>query len=167
VVASDLLSGEKVAFSEGNLRDNVTTSASIPLVFEPVDDGERTLVDGGVTSNVPVLPARQAGAESMVVLDPGYPCALDAVPRDLIGLSLHIATLMIRHQSPGALHFLADDAPVVYIPPPCPIDVAHHEFHRTDELIGSGYRAATDFLGDLQVDGAGIYGHPHFHGPAA
>jgi hypothetical protein len=45
--------------------------------------------------------------------------------------------------------------------------VAPHEFHRTDELFGAGYRTATNLLEELQVDGPGIYGHPHFHGPAA
>jgi NTE family protein len=167
VIASDLVSGEKVPLSEGDLRRNVTTSASIPFVFEPVDDGERSLVDGGVTSNVPVLPARQAGANSLIVLDPGYPCALDTVPSDLLGFSLHIVTLMIRHQSHGALHFLADDSPIVYIPPPCPVDVAPHEFDRTDDLIEAGYHRAVEFLRGLTIDGPGVYGHPHFHGDEA
>lgn len=163
VVASDVLSGQKVSMTEGDLRKNVATSASIPFIFEPVEDGDRTLVDGGVTSNVPVLPARQVGAESLIVLDPGYPCALESVPTDLLGFSLHIVTLMIRHQSHGALYFLADDCQIVYIPPPCPVEVAPHEFHRTGELIEAGYRHATDFLRDLRLDGPGVYGHPHFH----
>lgn len=163
-VASDLVNGEKVSLDEGDLRTHVTISASIPFIFEPVEHEGRTLVDGGVTANVPVLPARQAGANSMVVLDPGYPCALDDIATDLLGFSLHIVTLMIRHQSYGVLHFLSDDCPVVYIPPPCPIDVAPHEFDRAGELIDAGYRHASEFLEDLSVDGPGIYGHPHFHG---
>ncbi len=167
VVASDLVSGDKVLLSDGDLRKNVVTSASIPFVFEPATDDGRMLVDGGVTSNVPVVPARQSGAKSLIVLDPGYPCALDQVPDDLLGFSMHILTLMIRHQSYGALHFLAEDSPIVYLPPPCPVDVPPHEFHRTDELIEAGYNHAVEFLDGLSIDGPGIYGHPHYHGEAA
>ncbi len=166
VAASDLLSGEKVPLASGDLRANVVASASIPLVFEPVEIDGRTLIDGGVTSNVPVLPARKLGANSMIVLDPGYPCSLDHVPSELVGAALHLVTLMIRHQSHGVLHFLADDCRVVYIPPPCPIDVAPHDFSHSEELVESGYRQASDFLGDLEIGGPGIYGHPHFHDEA-
>jgi NTE family protein len=167
VLASDMLSGEKVLLSDGDLRKHVMISASIPLVFEPFDYDGRTLSDGGVVSNVPVLPARQLGARSMIVLDPGYPCALDRLPRDLLGVVLHIITLMIRHQSYGALHFLADDTQVVYLPPPCPLDVAPHDFSRSAELFDAGYRTAENFLDAFATDGVGVYGHPHFHGEPA
>lgn len=166
VVASDLLSGEKVPLKEGDVRQHVVASASIPLVFEPVEIDGRTLIDGGVTSNVPVLPARKLGAHSMIVLDPGYPCSLDQVPSEIVGAALHLVTLMIRHQSHGVLHFLADDCRVVYIPPPCPLDVPPHDFSRSDELAESGYRQAKDFFSDLEIEGPGIYGHPHFHDEA-
>jgi NTE family protein len=164
LIASDILTGEKILLSEGDLRTHMVTSASIPGVFPPVELGERVLVDGGVVANVPVLPARHLGAKSLVVLDPGYPCALEEAPTSRLGYALHIVTLMIRHQSFGVLHFLEEESVVVYVPPPCPIKVAPHNFSATDELIEQGYSGAVDFLSDLDVDGNGIYGHPHFHG---
>lgn len=164
VLASDLVSGEKVLLGDGDLRRHVEISASIPFIFEPIEYEGRTLVDGGVTSNVPILPATQLGANSMIVLDPGYPCALKSAPMDLLGFSLHIVTLMIRHQSHGALHFLEDESQVVYLPPPCPLEVPPHDFSQTDDLIRNGREQAEAFLKELRVDGPGIYGHPHFHG---
>jgi NTE family protein len=166
VMASDLVTGEKVTLAEGDLRRHVQISASIPFIFEPIEHEGRILVDGGVTSNVPVVPATQLGARSLIVLDPGYPCALDSAPADLLGFSLHIVTLMIRHQSHGALHFLEDESQVVYLPPPCPVDVPPHDFSQTSHLIEKGHERAEAFLNDLDVDGAGVYGHPHFHGSA-
>ncbi|MFP4599219.1 MAG: patatin-like phospholipase family protein [Persicimonas sp.] len=163
VVGSDVLTGEKVMFSEGNLREHVVISSSIPIIFEPVEYDGRTLVDGGVVSNVPVLPARKLGAESMIVLDPGYPCALTEVPKDLLGFSLHLIITMMRHQSYGVLHFLAQDSQIVYVPPPCPLDVAPHDFSRTEELLATAHRSSLDFLEPLELDGPGVYGHPHFH----
>lgn len=163
VMASDVLSGEKILLNEGNLREHVVISSSIPLIFEPVDHHGRTLVDGGVVANVPVLPASQLGAKSMIVLDPGYPCALKSIPADLLGFSLHLVTMMIRQQAHGALHFMADDSQVVYLPPPCPLAVSPHDFSRTDELVDAGYQNSVDFLKTLSISGPGIYGHAHFH----
>lgn len=167
VLATDVLHGEKVPLSQGNLREHVMISASIPFVFEPVEHDGRTLVDGGVVSNVPVLPALELGARSMIVLDPGYPCALDHLPSELLGFVMQITGLMIRHQAYGALHFLADDAQVIYVPPPCPISVAPHDFSRSAELFEAGYDASVEFFDDLVVEAPGVYGHPHFHDKSA
>ncbi len=73
VVASDLATGSAVAFRNGDLRRHVLASASIPGVFPPVRVDGQTFVDGGVSSHVPLLPARDLGARTMVVLDTGFP----------------------------------------------------------------------------------------------
>ncbi|HEY6911607.1 MAG TPA: patatin-like phospholipase family protein [Myxococcales bacterium] len=73
VIASDLATGSAVAFREGDLRRHVLASASIPGVFPPVTAEGRTFVDGGVSSHVPLLPARDLGAKTMVVFDTGFP----------------------------------------------------------------------------------------------
>ena len=166
VVATDLLQGDKVVFEEGDLHEHVLASTAIPGVFSPVEVDGRALVDGGVVANVPVLPARALGAESMVVLDPGYPCDLDEAPSGALGYAMYIVTLMLRHQSHGALHFLGDDTTVLYPPPPCPLSVAPHRFDDTDALIDKGYETARLFFEDLTVDEVGVYGHPHFHPPS-
>jgi NTE family protein len=73
VIASDLATGSAVAFREGDLRRHVLASASIPGVFPPVTAEGRTFIDGGVSSHVPLLPARDLGAKTMVVFDTGFP----------------------------------------------------------------------------------------------
>jgi len=73
VVASDLASGEAVALKEGDLRRNLLASTAIPGVFPPVTIDGKTLVDGGVAAHAPLMPAKELGAASMVVLDTGYP----------------------------------------------------------------------------------------------
>ena len=52
---------------------HVLASAAIPGVFPPVAVDGRTFIDGGVSSHVPLLPARDLGAKTMVVLDTGFP----------------------------------------------------------------------------------------------
>jgi NTE family protein len=56
VAATDLVKGESVIFSKGNLFEAVIASASIPVVFEPVKNGGKLLVDGGILNNFPVEP---------------------------------------------------------------------------------------------------------------
>jgi len=73
VVTTDLCMGRAVVLRDGDLRRNVLASAAIPGVFPPVTHGEQTLVDGGIVAHVPLLPAKELGARTAVVLDAGFP----------------------------------------------------------------------------------------------
>jgi len=52
--ASDLNSGETVVYEDGDLITAIVQSCSIPGIIEPTIKGEKILVDGGVTSPIPV-----------------------------------------------------------------------------------------------------------------
>ena len=69
VVASDLNSGELVPFGSGDLVKAVRASCSIPFVFVPCEHQGRVLVDGGVVNPVPVVVARDLGAEIVIAVD--------------------------------------------------------------------------------------------------
>ena len=56
------MSGEQVVLREGNLAKAVCASAAVPGVFVPVEIGSRTLVDGGITENVPISLLDEMGA---------------------------------------------------------------------------------------------------------
>lgn len=58
VNATDILLGEAVYFSEGDLIKPIIASASYPAIFEPVQINGRTLLDGGITNNFPVEPLK-------------------------------------------------------------------------------------------------------------
>jgi len=74
-VATDLLRGEAVEFSRGELLPAVRASISIPGLFTPVYRDGLVLVDGGVVNPLPVDVARAMGAEVVVAVDlnPGAP----------------------------------------------------------------------------------------------
>lgn len=67
-VATDLVSGEKIIFTEGNVARAVRASATLPGVFEPVNFRHRLLVDGGLVDNIPVDVAKNLGADIVIVL---------------------------------------------------------------------------------------------------
>lgn len=68
-VATDLQSGEMVAFQRGNAGMAVRASSSVPGVFQPVTINGREYVDGGLTSPVPVKVARSLGADIVIAVD--------------------------------------------------------------------------------------------------
>lgn len=56
VNATDILQGETVFFSSGELIKPIIASSSYPAIFEPVIINGRTLLDGGITNNFPFEP---------------------------------------------------------------------------------------------------------------
>ncbi|WML43592.1 patatin-like phospholipase family protein [Neobacillus sp. PS3-40] len=69
VVATDLLTGEKIVFNNGPIAEAVRASISIPGIFIPEKYDGRLLVDGGVCDRVPVSVAREMGADIVIAID--------------------------------------------------------------------------------------------------
>lgn len=69
IVATDLHNGKGVLFQRGDIATAVRASSAVPALFQPVHIGGRDYVDGGLVSPVPVLYARQMGAELIIAVD--------------------------------------------------------------------------------------------------
>ncbi|MED4203336.1 patatin-like phospholipase family protein [Neobacillus mesonae] len=69
IVATDLLTGDKVIFTKGSAAEAVRASISIPGIFVPVKYNGRLLVDGGVTDRVPISVAKEMGADIVIAVD--------------------------------------------------------------------------------------------------
>ncbi|MFX3622472.1 MAG: patatin-like phospholipase family protein [Ectobacillus sp.] len=69
VVATDILTGEKVVFTEGPISDAVRASISIPGIFVPEKINGHLLVDGGVIDRIPVSVVRSLGADLVIAVD--------------------------------------------------------------------------------------------------
>lgn len=68
VVATEVDTGQKEVFTQGNLRDAVRASCSFPGVFPPMLLEGRRFYDGGVSEVIPVRPARDMAGETGIVL---------------------------------------------------------------------------------------------------
>lgn len=69
IVATNIRTGKKAVFTQGNLAKIVAASAAIPGLFIPVEiDGEE-YVDGGLSENVPVSALKQFGVMASVAVD--------------------------------------------------------------------------------------------------
>ncbi|GLP96606.1 patatin-like phospholipase RssA [Paraferrimonas sedimenticola] len=68
-VAADLYSGREIWFDQGDLRQAVRASCSMPGVLAPVQLNGRWLVDGAVVNPVPVSTCRAMGADVVIAVD--------------------------------------------------------------------------------------------------
>ena len=83
IVATDLLKGESVHFTEGEIGPALRASCAYPGLFLPVEYQGHFLVDGFLTEQVPAPAARELGADMVISvhLEPGL---LDSKPRNTI-----------------------------------------------------------------------------------
>ncbi len=95
VVTVDLISGDEVIFTKGNLAKTVAGSCCFPGVFNPVEYEHMHLIDGGLQNNIP--------SDVLSLFDCDYVIAVDANPyrgggttslklMDVLGASLGIGT---------------------------------------------------------------------------
>lgn len=72
-VATDLVTGKAVIFDEGELANVMRASMSVPGAVAPAEFGGMILVDGMLTSNLPVETARAMGADIVIAVNVGTP----------------------------------------------------------------------------------------------
>lgn len=59
VTTTDISKGKVKVYKKGQLIKPVLASCAIPVVFEPIKIGKRTLVDGGILDNLPTDPLKK------------------------------------------------------------------------------------------------------------
>jgi NTE family protein len=104
-IATDLRTGQKVVLDHGSLPQAIRASMALPGLFAPADVDGRTLVDGGIVSNLPIETARDMGANVVIAVDIGSPLRpLDAlaspadVMQQMIGILIHQNVTRQREQ---------------------------------------------------------------------
>ena len=72
-VGTDLATGRWIMLSHGGLARAVRATIGLPLVFQPVAFDGHLLVDGGMSANLPLDLAREAGATRLLAIDVAVP----------------------------------------------------------------------------------------------
>ncbi len=143
VVATDLISGERVIFREGPIDTAVRASISIPGIFEPVEHEGKLLVDGAVVDRVPISVVRGMGADIVLAVDVG-PAELNREVRTIFDVISQTLDIMERETSKHR-----GIQPDVLIRP----DVGNHgitQFERADWLINQGEESARTMVSQIQ-----------------
>lgn len=160
VVTTEIDSAEAHLFRSGPLLPPLLASAAIPGIYPPVEHDGKLLYDGGLVANVPMRQALDMGAKSLVVLDCAFPGQIPSPPQTFAEVLMYTAMVSMRNQAVLEAPAAALDAPVVYLPGPAPVRLSPLDFRHTAPLTESAYRAASEYLGTLVVQGPGLYGGP-------
>lgn len=136
VAATDIVTGEPVIFTSGNLVDPVRASCAYPGMFLPVNINGRLLVDGLLAHAVPAVPLRQMGADKVIAVHLSAHWVKKPGPRhvfDIIGQCFSIA----QDRMCGPWKAVSDA-----ILEPAIGDFSYDDFARAPELIRAGEEAA-------------------------
>lgn len=68
-VVTDLVTGRRVVLHSGDLTEAMRASATVPLLFSPVEKDSMLLMDGGLVSNIPVDVARESGVDLVIAVN--------------------------------------------------------------------------------------------------
>jgi NTE family protein len=150
VVATDLQSGNPVVLSEGELLPALLASTALPGIFPPVRLGDRVLVDGGTSADVPVLQAEALGATEIWVLPTSGAERNAAEPKGALEVLLRSIGIVLGHVTRDHLAQLHDDTVVHVLPAPAVEDASILDFRRTEELITEGRALADRYLRDYE-----------------
>ena len=94
IAATDIITGDAVVFTKGDLVDPVRASCAYPGMFQPVRIGGQLLVDGLLAHSVPAAPLRDMGAERVISVHLAAHWVKPGGPRhvfDVIGQCFSIA----------------------------------------------------------------------------
>ncbi len=68
-IATDIIEGTEIVFTQGDLFEAIRASVSIPTVFQPHKMAGRYLVDGGLLNPLPVNRVARTAADILTVID--------------------------------------------------------------------------------------------------
>jgi len=134
VVATDLIEGTSVYFTEGEIAPALRASCAYPGLFLPIEYHNRILVDGFLTETVPAPGVRKMGADIVISvhLEPGL---LDSKPRntiEVISRSFSIIQMAATQSWRSATDILIE--PNVH-------HILWDEFVKTPQLVAAGEEA--------------------------
>lgn len=143
IVATDLLRGESVYFTEGELGRPLRASCAFPGLFIPVEYDGKVLVDGFLTEVVPTEALRKMGAEVVIAvhLDPGL---LLEKPRNTIEIIGRAFSVIQEQTQPRWMRY-AD-----IILEPNVKNILWDGFQKTPQLVAAGEEAARLALPEIR-----------------
>jgi NTE family protein len=142
-VATDLQTGERIVFREGEVAFAARASATFPGMFKPVEFRHRFLVDGGLVSNIPTDLLVRMGADIIVAVDVTADIAR-AQPKSV----LNVLTQAIYIQSERMAQDELTRAQVIIRPKLG--DIGAMDLTRSDECIEAGIVAGRAAVPDIK-----------------
>jgi len=143
-VATDLNTGERVLLKDGSVAFAARASSNIPGLFEPVEYRQRYLVDGGISTNIPVKVAKTYNPDIIIAV----PVSADITKNstDNVYMTL-MQAIYIQGQSMD--HEELQNADVIIRPDVG--DVSAIDLESAHHTVDEGFYAAQKALKDIKM----------------
>ncbi|MDP5009062.1 MAG: patatin-like phospholipase family protein, partial [Glaciimonas sp.] len=147
-VATDLSTGEEVILTHGSLPRAIRASMAVPGLFAPFDLNNRTLVDGGLVSNLPVQLVREMGADIIIAVNISSPLQNAADIDSPAAVAQQMITILLR-QNVRAQKALLKESDILIEPDLGNMSIT--DFARGKEGIQAGEDAAQQMRDKLRT----------------
>ncbi|GHA75969.1 patatin [Formosimonas limnophila] len=150
LIATDIVTGQRVAYRNGDLTTVMRATMSVPGLIAPVKYNGRTLVDGGLVDNVPIREVKEMCHPDVVIaVNVGSPLLkeeeIESSPLSVTAQTLNLLTEQNVTQSLAMLNRQQD----IYIQPNLD-GITAADFERNQETIKRGYDSANQIEAQLK-----------------
>ena len=145
VVATDLVTGQRVVIEDGSIAEAVRASISLPGIFVPVMKDGMVLVDGAVIDRLPVEVAHLKGADLVIAVDVTYGPGSKTVINNTIDVILNSLDIMGKH------HFDTVMPQADILIQPAVGHINPKEFDKSREIMDQGRTAAEKKIAEIKI----------------
>jgi NTE family protein len=138
-VATDMVSGEMVVLSGGDLSVAMRASMAVPGAFSPVIMGDQVLSDGGMVRNLPVDIARELCADVVIAVWLSSPAPVATDLKSALSLISRSMDVMIKGNERAQIETLTDVDIGIDVPMG---DIGTSDFQLIAEAVKLGRTAA-------------------------
>jgi len=98
-VASDIATAKMVVLDSGSINEAMKASAAVPGIVAAVEIDGKTLVDGGITNNMPIDVIKAMGADIVIAIDIGSPLAEQSELTSTVSVLNQLSTILTNNTS--------------------------------------------------------------------
>jgi NTE family protein len=145
-VAADIVTGEKFVIDRGNLATAMRASMSLPGIFAPVEIDGKMLVDGGISSNLPIETVRAMGADIVIAVDISTPLMKREQLQSALSITAQLSGFLTRRNTEAEIATLDDDDILIV---PVLGAIGSGSFAKAGEAVPIGEKAARESASSL------------------
>lgn len=144
VVATDMMTGDKVTISSGSLFDSIRASIALPMIFPPWEINGQLLIDGAASDPLPIDIAIQNGAGVIIAM--GFTIDYRKKFRSLTAVQEQMTSIYMNNilKSTFAFNNLAHHSEIFPIIPEFEEPLSMFDVHKIPYIVEKGARAARE-----------------------
>ena len=143
-IATDLVTGHEINFTQGSLRQVLRASGAIPGIFPPVKIDHYLLVDGSASESVPAGKVKEIGADRVLAVNVSRDISIFEEPKNVIEILFRTEDITSHQLSQIRLK----EADLVITPQVQ--NLSWVDFDKMDYLVAAGEIVALENLDEIE-----------------